>query len=171
MMSAVTAKRIIVTTSGVCFSRRCFEKFVELHQAAAAPRAQRAANISCFPSFVHETPFGKVTKYPAITAMSMNISESPDILSLPITSATDMANMGWSFCMSIATLIGIYPTAPSAVVKRSVPITPERSDTAKSEPFSPLESFVFRHSLHANGVMSISPMRCSKNISVAGARP
>lgn len=170
-MSVVTANRIIVTTSGWWRLRRCFEKLVELPHAAAAPKAQRAATISFCPSGLQDTPYGKVTKYPAAIAMMMERSESFDIFSRPIASATEMANIGWSFCISIATLIGIYPTAASAIVKRSVPITPEKSDTAKREPFSLLERFIFFHSFHANGVMRMSPTMCSKNMSVAGGSP
>ena len=73
--------------------------------------------------------------------------------------------------MRIATLNGIYPTAASAIVKNSVPTTPERNDTTKSELFSLEVNFTDLYAFHANGKMMRNPRICSKKINVDDGSP
>jgi len=97
--------------------------------------------------------------------------ESFGIRSRPMIIASPIANIGWNFCMRIATLNGIYPTAASAMVKKSVPITPESSDTTKSELFSIEVNFTDLYAFHANGKMIMKPIICSKKINVDEGSP
>ena len=63
------------------------------------------------------------------------------------------------------------PTAPSAIVKRSVPITPERRETVKIEFFSFFVKCTCLYVLSANGAIIRNPRTCSKKMSVDGGSP
>jgi hypothetical protein len=73
--------------------------------------------------------------------------------------------------MSIAILIGIYPTDARAIVKSNVPITPERSETEKSVHTSFLEITASFHFFQIKGKRRIHPRRCSKKIRVGAGSP
>ena len=93
------------------------------------------------------------------------------IRSCPMMSASPIAKMGWSFCMSIAILNAMNPTLASAIVKKSVPMTHERSETTTSETTSLLVSIIPRNFLMQKSAISMNPRKCSKNINVGAGSP
>jgi hypothetical protein len=120
---------------------------------------------------VNDIPPGNVTKYPATRAIKMKKYEVGWIFSFPKIRDTPMANIGWSFCMRIATENAINPTSASAFVKNSVPTTHERIDTEKSAYISFFVKLALRNWLKAKKAMRKNPSTCSKKIRVGAGSP